>query len=512
MNRHLRRLPDLARTVRSALPGWSDDRLEQDLAAPPLDTPEERFYYRTFGQCHLSVGLYNQDDSLVASDPMGHVFPKRLSRPEACRSGSGFVCAGDHLYFTFDGLDRWPDAPAAATFVAAHVTPEQLTSVAAGTSIPSSLTQSEFQLVGLMLEGLDLRAAAERIGASYDTKRKQIQKIMEKLGVTSQIALMRTLALDLTVWLLDELLVQSGHDAETLLAKKHYGKDITINRITVGDHIEVPIWDFGARGGRPLLYFHSMLAPMILSPDLSAKLKARNLRLLMMPRHFIGLESALPPELRQARAIASLAESLDYITSQPLICIGDSAGCGWAARFAANHSHKVSALVLAATPQSLPNAKEQSLFNEISARVRQDHFLIAGMTRLYNTIARAPGLSQRALAYMYRNSPADMATLNCAFGEGRLQEWLKLIANQALHTSMDEVMNLQRNWVRDLQAVEVPIHFLHGDEDPICPMPDVEALAAVTPNATLHRFEEAGHFLLGQRFEEVTDLLGEGHA
>ena len=186
MNKHLKRLPRLTRTLRTALPSWADDTIEENLAKAPADTAEERFFYRTFGHSHLSVGLYDQGNGLVASDPMGHPFPPRLVRPEGQKSGSGFTLANDSLYFTFDGLDRWPDVPSSAAFVAAHISPAQLLSVTARTASPGKLTPSEFQLVGLLLEGLDLKTAAARIGATYDTKRKQIQKILEKLGPPCQ--------------------------------------------------------------------------------------------------------------------------------------------------------------------------------------------------------------------------------------------------------------------------------------------------------------------------------------
>lgn len=509
MNKHIQRLPRLARTLRTALPSWADDTIEENLAKASADTAEERFFYRTFGHSHLSVGLYDQANGLVASDPIGHPFPLRLVRPEGQKSGSGFILANDGLYFTFDGLDRWPDVPSSAAFVAAHISPAQLISVAARTAPPGKLTPSEFQLVGLLLEGLDLKTAAARIGATYDTKRKQIQKILEKLGLNSQTALVRTLALDLTVWLVNELLTQPAHDAETLLAKKHYGKTITINRVTVADSPEIPIWDFGARSGRPVLYFHSMLAPVILTRDLHSKLMAQNLRLLMMPRHFVGLESAMSPDTRQDRAISSLARALDYLTEDKLLCIGDSAGCGWAARFVAANPDRVSGLVLASTPQALPVTEQRTLFAEVSARIKQDRFVVSGMTRLYNTIARAPDLAQRALSYMYRQSPADLATLDAAFIDGQLADWLRLIANQAIHTSMDEVMNLQRNWTHDLRAIPVPLLFLHGNQDPICPASSAQDMADMMPNAAIHRFDDAGHFLLGQKFDEICRMLSD---
>ena len=38
MNKHMKRLPRLARTLRTALPSWADDTIEQNLTKASSDT------------------------------------------------------------------------------------------------------------------------------------------------------------------------------------------------------------------------------------------------------------------------------------------------------------------------------------------------------------------------------------------------------------------------------------------------------------------------------------------
>jgi pimeloyl-ACP methyl ester carboxylesterase len=163
----------------------------------------------------------------------------------------------------------------------------------------------------------------------------------------------------------------------------------------------------------------------------------------------------------------------------------------------------VSELHLSATPQSGANLISPTLFSDVSSRIRSSEQIIYGLTRIYNTISRSPVFSKRALSYMYRSSPADLATLERAFSDLQLSDWLTLIANRAVHSSLDEVVSLQRDWISDLFEMKVPVTFWHGTEDPICPIEEIQALAANLENASFKVFDGAGHFLISQKLDDL---------
>ncbi|MEZ5355078.1 MAG: hypothetical protein R2762_20775 [Bryobacteraceae bacterium] len=83
------------------------------------------------------------------------------------------------------------DSPAVAVFV---TDPESSTDAdAALLSRLYGLTPAESRLAGELLEGRDLRAAAEELGVSYHTARAQSKSIFGKTGTRGQTDLLRLL-------------------------------------------------------------------------------------------------------------------------------------------------------------------------------------------------------------------------------------------------------------------------------------------------------------------------------
>lgn len=170
-------------------------------------------------------------------------------------------------------------------------------------------------------------------------------------------------------------------------------------------------------------------------------------------------------------------------------------------------------VILAATPQlaaahPMPEPDHApTLFVEISNRLRRDARVIAGLTRVYNAISRVPMFAQKALAHMYRKSPADLACLEDLFRHPHLCEWLRLIANHATLASVDELTNLQRNWPKDLRELQCGVTFVHGIEDPISPIEDIRSVAKALPDAAFHAVENAGHLIFTQHFKDFVDHI-----
>lgn len=498
MKRKSSRRSELAQTVFSAVP-------HQQLAVPEgslAQSEVERFFFRSFGHCDFPLALYDTNHDVMVLGAKGSEFPDRLRPHNNRTAGCGFVMVQGNLFFAVDVPERWRHAPYDVAYVAAQVKVEDFPVFDAATSL-GALTNSEFELLGYLLEGLDLKAAAQAVGASYDTKRKQIQRILDKLGFKSQIAMLRSISVSLTAHLIEKLLSQLPSDAEAALARKHYGQALIVTRISIGEGIDVPVWDIGDRNGTPVVYFHNLLTPIIFSDSLPEILREHNLRMLMVPRHFVDVNEIPDSHARQRHIIDGIASALSYLTSGPIICLGDSAGCSWAVRFAHSHPKMVSELHLSATPQSGANLRSPTLFSDVSSRIRSSEQIIYGLTRIYNTISRSPVFSKRALSYMYRSSPSDLATLERAFSDLQLSDWLTLIANRAVHSSLDEVVSLQRDWISDLFEIKVPVTFWHGTDDPICPIDEIRALAGNLENASFKVFDGAGHFLISQKLDDL---------
>ncbi len=500
----------LTETIQTGLPTWTD-RADAALSLPENLRACDRFYYETFGDSALPVMIYgDQGVRLVyllnPSDTAR--FPEKLKALVGRPHGPGFTMTGAGLIYTYDQLDRWPLVPDDVACVAIFLELDWFTA-----STGLDLTPSEFELVGLLLSGHDLKSAAAHVGARYDTKRKQVRVILEKAGVSGQAALLRALAIELTSHILNDLLRPDEGKPEVGLAQQVYGRDVVVHSISLGASRDVPVWEFGARRGQVVIYFHSMLAPIMFTPDMVALLKSHNLRLLMIPRHFFAAGKGQGSAHRQI--LQATSEIVDYFSEEPVICLGESAGCAWAAQFTLRHPEQVSEVVFVATPQvirpedaaarKLP--RTVSLLTEISTRFRQDERVIAGLTRIYNAIARVPSLARRSLDFMLRGSPADLKSIDLAFSSLALGDWVRLIANKAAHASIDEVAYLQSDWVNDLHQLTRPMRFFHGAQDTLCPIEDAKAMAGNLQNARFVALEDAGHLALGQHLDEILGAL-----
>ena len=68
-------------------------------------------------------------------------------------------------------------------------------------------------------------------------------------------------------------------------------------------------------------------------------------------RHFLSRDLPFDADPRMAHLTRSLAGTMDYLSDEPLICLGDSASVSWAVHFARHTPGFVGHPVLSATPQ-----------------------------------------------------------------------------------------------------------------------------------------------------------------
>ncbi|WP_415921987.1 alpha/beta fold hydrolase [Tateyamaria sp. SN6-1] len=466
----------------------------------------DRFFHTTFGDIGFPATLYDYTgrklvDKLVGGESA--LLPEQVAEFKNRGRGPRFFVADNQLLYIYDRMDHWPHAPEDVSAVALSVSKDWISR-----NLDLHLTQSEYVLVSFLLSGCDLKAAAERVGAGYDTKRKQIRQVLGKACAKNQASLLRDLSLDISAHALKEILRPHRVNPETSLARDCWGRDVVVHNISLDECRDIPIWDFGARRGQPLLFFHSMVAPIIFSKGFVQRLKHRNLRLLMVPRHFAYERTAFDRD--QAFTLQIIAEAVDILCDEPVICIGESAGGSWASRFAYRYPNAVSQLILTAIPEVSRNGASLgagSVLSELSERIKADWRVVAGTARIYNAIARNRSIATKTLKFMFRDSQIDLQTVEAAFLELNLAKWLRLIANSAKHASIDEFALLQSNWLQELRSTDVPIHFIHGKQDPLSRPTGVAILAASLQNAKFTEFPDAGHFVLGQKFDDILDSL-----
>lgn len=466
----------------------------------------EQFLNRHLSGCQFPIGVYDtqgqcQSDTVAAQNEC--VFPAEIRMPEKTANGCAFQFVSDALYFLYDRIDHWDDAPSHLSLIALRLEAGDITRHGSD-QIGVALTNSEFILLAHLLSGHDLKTAADAIGVSYDTKRKQIQVVLDKLGFNSQTDMLRSLTMELTAQLLDTLLPAQSRNCESQLVRKQLGCDVVVHKVMVGDGGEVPLWEIGPRCGRPILYFHNMLSPIMPNDMMVPVLKRTNARLICVPRPFVEIDSYLSPDTRISRISQALGETMSYILTEPVICIADSAGVSWAANFAHHHPSKIDRMVLVATPQTRAMRNNAAtVFAELSQRWRSDTRVLAGIARFYNMLARVPQLAERSLHHLHGYSEPDLDCINRLFQDKRLSDWLTLQSNHAPRAFADEFLNLQQDWPQLLRGINCPMTLIHGREDRISPLPDIEILAASLPDANLKTIKGAGHLLLFDHFESV---------
>ncbi|WP_176084023.1 alpha/beta hydrolase [Martelella sp. HB161492] len=509
--RHAARLAEIPRLLK---PASLSGRWEQD---PELHRDADRgflaseYFHAHFYGIEQPSALYDGDGALVFSNSEEGFFPATLDLPRADGSSIGFRDYGGVLILLLDLNRRRTDVPAGLSHFALMIDRGFFETTISRPDGPVSLTEGEYRLLSLLLSGLDLKQAAAALGAAYDTKRKQLQVIFQKFNVSSQAALLQAASFTIMGDVIG-LIGRSGTvRAEQALLRRHFGDGVLFHDVALSDGQRMPVWEFGARKGKPCLYFHPLLTPTVVAEDAVDQMQATGLRWIVAPRFFSPVANEPDPVLHLERYCAALADFIEHFIGEPVDCVGASSGTAWLGYFARHYPHLIGQIVIAGMPHppTLRDTEEStSLQSSLSDAMRHNPKVVSTLVKAYAVIARSPVLAARAYRLAYRHSAPDLAVVDYGIKAGFILDWLKLMGERGGNAIAADLIINQRDWVSELLESGLPITLVHGEQDRMC-RPDVlHELNARRCDIRTHILPDAGHHLMSSHFEVIANILG----
>ncbi len=491
----------------SALPTrWDGDAPEIRDARRQIAIQD--FFYKSLPPFGLPSCLLDGEGSVLLADGQTGPLPERFDLSESDQEGFAFKEHAGRLVVLLAVRHYWPEAPEGADWLALEIDRPFFET---NTPLHSAgLTASEYQLIAQLLGGYDLREAADRLGASYDTKRKQLQVVFQKFGVTTQAALTRAISSRLMSYFIATFSGGSNPAPERKLLARHFGGKVRVHSVALESGAELPIWEFGDRRGKPCLFFHGLISPTLFCKDKIEILRRNGLRWLVTPRFFTERLDPSDPVGFLENHTQAVAETVRHLVDEPVTCVAVNSGASWATHFAARHPDLVEKLVIAGAPfppSSAAPASERSMQAALSSAIRQRPIVLGAIVKAYAALARSPALAARAYRHAYRDAPADLAAIDYAIEAGWALSWLRLIGERSTASVVADLAVNQRGWDSEIAELPMPVRLIQGSDDRMSPPAAIEALADTNPNASLEVIAGAGHHVAASCFEHLADTL-----
>lgn len=378
----------------------------------------------------------------------------------------------------------------------------------------SHLTEAERRVTFQLLAGISLREAASLDGVGLETKRAQIKSATAKMQCSGQLELVRLLMAQLSIVraFADDELRHAGF-AETFVTARLGGDArLAVERIRGGHALRCV--EIGPEDGHPVVVLHGMMFGMLLS-GAGPSLEAAGLRLIMPVRR--GYLDARPMlDLRTtdrliAESMSDLTQFIEQRGLQPVTLLGHSLGAVLAMHYAARNPGIVDRLVLLSANTAGANDTRGSYTDRLYGGYKalgEAQSLSRAVTFEFARHYPDRNAAKAILDRMFSASAADMQAMA---GEGvaaPVLDWFPELYGSSvpgISEDYDFVMNARRPDV----PPAVASLFVHGADDPLTPIGEIEALVRTIPGAMLHAVSGAGHFAPASHAAEVWNAVAD---
>jgi len=362
-----------------------------------------------------------------------------------------------------------------------------------------------------------LRDIAKADGVSYNTRRRQIETALAKLGVHSQVEAVRLTY----VTLVDRLLLAMG-EAEASrsgIAKlaKLYGDDVRFHWIHLSGSPPIRMVEIGDPAGRPVLLFSTFIFPCGPSPEGIADVRKAGFRVIIPFRPGFFDAPELSGRSKPAGILAAWSEQcnalLSFLNLDKVHIASVSFTAVWAADFARWFPDRVESMVFISAPQPSylwhTQARTTSVFHSLASIIEKAPWLAKPIVRLHAAQMRSHKGSLKAWHRTYKNSPHDLADIELMVRDRRALEVMPLVIGESISGVANDLRVLLYPWENYVAGLDVPLYFVHGQHDQISPLPFTEKLTGSLPQAQLHIVEGKGHLLGVRSFgHDLTTALG----
>lgn len=359
------------------------------------------------------------------------------------------------------------------------------------------LTRAETEVARTLLEEGDTGRVAEKRGVSVLTVRTQLRTIFSRTETGNQVDLIRLLSMVCARAVQGEGSEEGGWQ-DPLFNERSFtdnqGRKISYS------------W-MGAKAGVPMILIHDPMTGYALAPEIRQKKAENNITLWTVCR--LGLGHSDPDEDHGARVsgMRTIAALMDHLAIERCPFVTLASGMVPTVSFAAQSPNRVSAILALGGCHPLDTKTTRK-------HLPPNHRVFLSLARFsagaaeFAALAGYRILRQKgfvfALQRIFSNCEPDAETMRDTDKVSMLSASMGMVTAQG-HRAWwrDTHMMIDEEWRDDLLATEMPIHMLHGVQDPIYKLEHIQELADQRDGVIVQAVSEAGQ-LVAHQFPELT--------
>ncbi len=458
----------------------------------------------------IPIALYDKYGNRLdaAAEPDG--FPTTVTAQDELISPADFFEFDGGLYFATVTPDAAMLTSHGAHILVMRVDKELIEETVSQLHAPIKITRGEFQLISFLLTGHELRDIATLTGATYETRRTQLKMVLVKLQVKNQRGIIKTVSLAILKHLTARIISEPARGREDVLAREEFKDEILPLRFTPTSGRDLPAWEIGARGGKPILYFHTWTAILPFTAEDVDLLKGHNLRWHVIPRFFWQSPASEPQTLLKLFA-ADVAEYIKSYIGAPVTCVANNSGAPWAVTLAKHAPEVVDRLVLSGCPFPPSQASEvnqSASWQHAFLKVNKHNPAIGRkVLKMYTRLGFNKSLLSAAYERAYGENPSDVLALKKLIDRGMMSQWIRLFLSTAPEKYADELAVSHVHWDQLVRSLKCPVDFFHGTKDHMTPLEMVDKIEKDQDKSSLTTIADGGHMVAVSHFERLVELL-----
>ncbi len=364
------------------------------------------------------------------------------------------------------------------------------------------LTRAETDVCRLLLDLREAEEIATARSTSIRTVRTQLQSIFAKTQTNNQVDLIRLLAL------------MSSHIAKREPSAIAKWEDPLERQSIIKDRDgrDIAFTWMGDPNGRPVLFCHGVATGYLLPSHNIRSLEERGIKAYCISRPCFGDTS---PSLRRDFAQAAsddIATLASHLKVTRWIALGLGSGVIPIFRAALSPGSSIAGIVASST--YLPFSSEETLNYLPAARrvsvqfARRSKMLseLAAMVAYRMMRVRGPEFIWQT---MYGSCIADQEAARNPDYRALIRTAISFMTAQKHRVFANELRMLSDDWDDDFTQCPVPVHFLHGVEDPAIPIDWVRSKVSGISTMKLTEVDGAGEMLFCYHADKIIDALAD---
>lgn len=375
-----------------------------------------------------------------------------------------------------------------------------------------SLHGAEQRVLLQVLAGYNLRYAAEVDNLSYETKRSQMKSVLAKTGIKRQG--------DLVGAALTNIFLAIGSSGENPSKGdnscffdycNNYLPESVRSYIILdksgGSH---RVLDMGPKSGLPILVLHPQILPQLSDVDMAA-LQDLNLRLIWPMRNgaLAPHDEDLAFEEHLGRTILGIEAAQTHFFDHPVTLLCLMSASYWGLEYARVFPHAVKNIVFAGAcykPVRKGNAAGR-LRNGMIRMSQNNDLLMKLLLKFLNKKTENISALQNMLRDIYAPSAPDTSVINLEFEGPDKGRSIQYRFRQSIKSlKHDFALQGRPNW--DLaKSISIPTAFIHGEEDSIHQVNDVQDLSDSLPDSQFHRLSACGQLIYYEHFSRSLAIV-----